>query len=118
GGGVAEDCGLVLGAIIDSYRDFLDETYRNVSDNTLELITKARDILEKDLAEKEKKYRAFREESPLLWRGGKDGLTFGQTRLADIDSKRSALLVRAAELRERLQALTEAREQDGGRAAL
>src|SRR5262249_23473791 len=34
-GGVAEDCGLVLGAIIDSYRDFLDETYRNVSDNTL-----------------------------------------------------------------------------------
>jgi hypothetical protein len=43
-----DECASILNAIIESYKDFLDETYRNVSDDTLELITKARDVLQED----------------------------------------------------------------------
>ncbi|HEX5272654.1 MAG TPA: Wzz/FepE/Etk N-terminal domain-containing protein, partial [Gemmataceae bacterium] len=81
-GSASDDCPVVLNAVIDSYRDFLEETYRNVSDNTLELITKARDLLDQDLKEKRKKYREFRENSPLAGESSpKDGQGTPQTRL-------------------------------------
>jgi capsular exopolysaccharide synthesis family protein len=116
-GPVAEECGVVLKAIIDSYKDFLDETYRNVNDNTLELITKARDLLEKDLLEKEKKYRTFRQKSPLLWQG-KDGANVHRNRIADFENKRSVLLIREAEVQTRLEAIAKAEKGKAGTAAL
>jgi capsular exopolysaccharide synthesis family protein len=116
-GPIAGECKVILNAVIDSYKDFLDETYRNVSDNTLELITKARDLLQKDLLEKERKYRAFRHSSPPLWKG-KDGANIHQTRIAEFEGKRSALLIREGELSERLSAVEKARQSKGNRAAL
>jgi capsular exopolysaccharide synthesis family protein len=116
-GPVAEECGIVLRAIIDSYKEFLDETYRNVNDNTLELITKARDLLEKDLLEKENKYRAFRQKSPWLWQG-KDGANVHRNRIADYEGKRSALLVREAEIQARLQAVSQAENAKAGNSVL
>jgi capsular exopolysaccharide synthesis family protein len=116
-GPVADDSRVVLDAVIDSYKDFLDETYRNVSDNTVDLITKARDLLQTNLKEEEDKYRAFREKSPFLGKG-KDGTTLSQTRLAEIETRQSALLVRKAELQERLQAIEKARGEGAGRAVL
>jgi polysaccharide biosynthesis transport protein len=116
-GPVAEDSKVVLNAVIDSYKDFLDETYRNVSDNTVELITKARDLLETNLKEEEEKYRAFREKSPFLGKG-KDGATLSQTRLGEIEARQSALLVRKAELEERLHAIDKARKEGASRAVL
>jgi len=103
-GGVAEECATVLRAVIDGYKDFLDETYKNVSNDTLELITKARDVLQKDLAEKEAAYSAFRQKSPLLWKG-KEGANLHQERLARIESQRSNLLVRRTEIQGRLRAI-------------
>jgi capsular exopolysaccharide synthesis family protein len=101
-GSGAEDCGKVLAAVIESYQEFLDVTYRNVSDQTLDLITKARDILKKDLAEAQKKYAEFRQSSPLLWKG-KDGASIYQERVTVIEQQRSKLLIHEAELRERLK---------------
>jgi capsular exopolysaccharide synthesis family protein len=77
----------------------------------LELITRAKDVLQKDLAEKERIYLEFRKKSPLLWKG-KDGTNLYQDRLASIESKRSALLVRCAEIQARLPALEKA-SKDG-----
>src|SRR5262249_49719481 len=80
--------------------------YRNVSDNTLELITKARDLLDKDLKEKRKKYREFREDSPLVIEvPSKDGTTPTQTRLTELDSRRMALDLRTKEIEDRLRAI-------------
>ena len=42
-----EDCKVILAAIIESYKDFLDDTYLNFSEETLKLITKASDVLKK-----------------------------------------------------------------------
>ncbi len=115
-GPVADDCPVVLGAVIDSYKDFLDETYRNVSDNTLELITKARDLLDKDLKDKRKKYREFREESPLVAEGvSKDGGSPAQARLSELETKRMALLFRGAEIEDRLGAVEAARARGTAR---
>jgi capsular exopolysaccharide synthesis family protein len=108
-GPVAADCGKVLKAIIESYKDFLDETYRNVSDDTLELITRARDILEKDLREKDAKLRAFRVKSPVVWHG-KDGLAAHQSRVIEVESKWSTLLVRQMELSQRLKTIEKAQK--------
>jgi capsular exopolysaccharide synthesis family protein len=101
-GPVAEDCALILAAVIESYKDFLDEKFRNFSDDTLELITKGRDVLERGLRDKEKAYREFRETSPLIWKG-KEGLTVQQERVAGIEARRSALLMRQANLRDRIK---------------
>ncbi len=73
-GSVPEDCSAIISAVIESYKDFLDETYRNVSDDTLGLITQAHDLLQKDLVEKEKKYAEFREKAPVVVaQNNKDG---------------------------------------------
>jgi capsular polysaccharide biosynthesis protein len=83
-GPVADECTTVLNAILGSYKDFLDETYRNISDDTLVLIKNARDMLQKELAAKEVAYRAFREKAPLIWKG-REGSNPRQDRLASID---------------------------------
>jgi capsular polysaccharide biosynthesis protein len=83
-GSVAEDCGKVLAAILESYQEFLDITYRNVSDQTLELITKARDMLKRDLSESEDRYLKFRQGSRRArTRGRRRGQTFAAAAAAD-----------------------------------
>src|SRR5262249_5169136 len=42
-GSDASDCRAVLNAVIDSYEKFLDETYQNVNEDTLKLITQKAD---------------------------------------------------------------------------
>jgi polysaccharide biosynthesis transport protein len=109
---VPEDCGKILEAIIESYKDFLDEKYRGFSEETLNLITRGRNLLKTDLGEKNKSYKEFRENSPLIWRG-KEGLTVQQARVSEIEARRSGLLIKQAELGERLKlfekAITEGR---------
>jgi capsular exopolysaccharide synthesis family protein len=111
------DTGTVLAAVIDSYRDFLDETYRNVSENTLELITRARDLLKKDLAEKETKYRQFRRTSPLLWKGA-DGANIHLNRIREFQTKQTSLLARSGEIRERLSAIDRAKKGGSSQSVL
>src|SRR5262249_32959353 len=88
--------------ILESYQDFLDITYRNVSDETLELITKARDLLKKDLAESEAKYLKFQQETPVLWKG-KDGVHVDVERIVSVEARRSARVIRRTELQERIR---------------
>jgi polysaccharide biosynthesis transport protein len=106
-GTVAEDCPAVLKAIIGSYQDFLDEKYKSTSNDTVDLISSGRDTLMKDLAAKEKAYREFRQKSPLIWKG-KDGVNVQQERVAEIEAKRSGLMIRRAEAQERLKIIEEA----------
>src|SRR5207244_8618428 len=116
-GRVADECATVLGAVIDSYKEFLDETYKNVSDDTVELITKAQTLLEKNLATKNEDYKKFRENSPLLWKG-KDGASLHQEKLATIESRRTSLLVRRAEVEARLATIEKVLKEGGNRNAL
>src|SRR6266852_6274221 len=58
-GSSSDDCSKVLDAVIASYQDFLKETYQDVNAETLELITRAMDVLQKDIATKEAAYTEF-----------------------------------------------------------
>jgi len=108
-GPVAEECGTVVNAVLDSYRTFLDETYRNMSDDTVKLIAEARQVLQNDLEKRETAYRTFREKSPMLWKG-KEEVNPLQDRLGQIETQRSALLLRKAELEGQLKTIENAKQ--------
>lgn len=116
-GSQAEDTGPVLAAIIAVYRDFLDETYRGISDSTLDLINKARSTLQDDLSKKEESYRAFRKSGPLLWKG-MDGANIHLSRIKEFQLKQTALFARTEELRERLKAIDKAKKDGSSTATL
>lgn len=101
------DCDAVLQSLLDAYVETLDEAYRKGTDEAVDLIARARNVLQEDLAKKEAEYRDFRRNAPLLWTG-KEWTQARQERLAGIETKRTALLVRRAELQGQLTALENA----------
>jgi uncharacterized protein involved in exopolysaccharide biosynthesis len=96
-GPVAADCPRVLDAIIASYQEFLQETFRNTNAETLELIAQARGMVQKDLETKEAAYQKFLATTPPLWKG-QDGSSAQKDHLFKIDAKRTALRVRRTEI--------------------
>jgi polysaccharide biosynthesis transport protein len=99
-----EDCRAVLKAVLESYKHFLEETYRSVGEETVRLITEARNVLQKDLARKAKEYQEFRENAPLLSHG-KNGVTLHQETLTRLQSARSDLLLRKTRAQGNLNAI-------------
>ena len=114
-GPVADECGKILTAIIESYQEFLDIKYRNVSDQSLDLITKARDVLSKDLKQAEEKHRSFllNAKTPLFMRN-KDGGNLTLDRMGELEKRRSLQIIRMEELKERIKALDEAIKEGKG----
>src|SRR5207302_4149361 len=112
-----EDCAAVINAVVDSYREFLGVTFRNVSEDTFRLITKAKDVLENGLRKTEKKYSTFRHSHPVLWKG-KDGLSVWQDRLFNFESKRSALQLQRVDIEQRLAAFENASKTGQSRETL
>jgi len=108
-GGNSEDCNTILNAVIDSYKDFLDETYRSVNNSAQEMIKQAQKILEVDLKKKQDAYLEFRRQNPLLWRG-KEGAEPLLTLASELEKRRSILIVRRAEVEARLAALENAKK--------
>ena len=103
------DCSKVLAAVINSYRDFLNETYRNVSAETIGLISTAKDDLEKQLISKEAAYLEFRKSSPFHWADGATGSpNIHERRLTQLEDARQTMQKRERELTAHLAALQEA----------
>jgi uncharacterized protein involved in exopolysaccharide biosynthesis len=116
-GKVAADCPKILNAIIDSYQDFLKETYRNTNTETLELIAQARGMAQEDLAVKETAYQKFLADTPPLWKT-QDRSTAHQDRLLKIDAKLSALRMRHAEIEASIAMIEKAIKHGGNPTAI
>jgi capsular exopolysaccharide synthesis family protein len=114
----ARECPLVLEAVIDSFKEHLDQTYHTIARESLRLIAHARSELHQELLEKEAAYRRFRKDTPVLLLKGRDEATLRQDQLSAIDAKRSALRIRQAELRGQLAVLDAARKDGGSHDAL
>jgi len=115
---VAEDCPKILTAVIASYQDFLKSEYENYSDETVELISVAKDDLSAKLQKAEEAYSKFREEkASLLWKRN-DGANLPEGRMSDIESARAGVLVEAAQTQARLKAIETALKTGGSREAL
>jgi polysaccharide biosynthesis transport protein len=108
-----DDCAPVLKSIIDSYLEFLKETYRSQSAETLKLIDKAKDVVERDLKAKQDAYREFLQKSRFFAKG-RDGKLVQEDHLMGIDARLAALRVRRAEIESALAAVDGVR-QAGGR---
>jgi capsular exopolysaccharide synthesis family protein len=106
------DAETVLTAVIESYKDFLDETYKNTSDKTFDVINQAIDRLRGELAKKNAEYKSFRHapEAPLLVKG-ETGETIHKSRIIELQKKETALLERNSEIEQRLLAVKHARDQ-------
>src|SRR5262249_42740330 len=107
-GKTPEDCQTVMEAVLSSYRDFLAETYRVMSDDTLELIVKARDDLSKDLHQKELAYQQFRATSPVLPAKGGEGRDIRHEGLGSIQIRRASLALVRTEIQAQLAAIEDA----------
>jgi capsular exopolysaccharide synthesis family protein len=108
-GPIPDDCRIVVDALLESYKKFLAETYRDMSAETVKLITEARDLLDKDLDKTEVAYRELRLKSPMIWRG-KDEVNPLQDRLTMIELQRSALMLRRADYEGQLRVIEKARK--------
>lgn len=112
-GPVAEDTGKILQAVLDSYQEYLDVTYRNVSDKTLELIKKARDELLQDLHAAEAKQTQFRNNSGSPWTN-KEGIALEQQRVSTIEADITKLQLKKTVLRDRIAAMEKALAEGKG----
>lgn len=108
-GPVAEECPMVVSAVIDSYEKFLEETYRDMGEDTITMISHARDDLQKDLTEQEAAYREFRLKSPMVSNGTTDVNPL-HARLTAIEQQLSEALLREATFQTQLATLEEAKE--------
>ena len=104
---VAEDCPIVLDAIVKSYQKFLEDLHHNTGLETLNLISRAKDELDEDLKTLDANYRRFIDESPLLQTA--EG-TVNQHYLyaEEIDTKRRGLRLEITDLKARVESLKRA----------
>lgn len=114
-GPLAEECPKILDAVVAKYQDFLNDTYKDVSERTLDLIKQARDTLRGELDQAERAYLDFRQTSPVgLMRMGNGNLY--SERLTMIENRRSVIDLQLIELTSRLASIERAKA-DFGRAA-
>jgi capsular exopolysaccharide synthesis family protein len=113
------DCAVVLDAVVQSYQDYLGETYQDYSDQTVHLITRAKDELDRQLAEKEAFYREFRATSPhLLTNPNGDKINIHELRIGEIERARAEQMLKNTQLKARVEAIEAALQRGGHREAL
>ncbi len=105
-----DSCQTVLTAILDSFQDFINKKHNMISVDSIDLILREKQALQKSIEEKEAAYKVFRETAPLLG-AGKDGVELRQERLNSIQTKRSALLLQRIELEGQLAAFDAAMKE-------
>ena len=109
-----KDCATILGALVESYQDFLGETFRDTSSEAVELIAQAKNELGEDLKEAEAAYQEFRERAPLLlWKNNKEiTTTIHQERLFGVETALAEVRIRYTETKARLGVIEKALQQE------
>jgi uncharacterized protein involved in exopolysaccharide biosynthesis len=97
-----EDAARILDAVIESYRQFVDETFQNVGTEAVSLISQASKDLTEDLEQKHLVLLEHREQAPLLWNDA-ESQNIHQTRIDQYTSELATLNVRKARLEARLK---------------
>jgi polysaccharide biosynthesis transport protein len=114
----ADECREILVSIMESYQTFLDETYKSVSDRTLELILDAKRTLSEKLETSEQEYQDFRLKNQFTFfqnEGGRSNIYVA--RLANIEKKRSELQIQKADFQQKVNDLKKVYKEQGEAAA-
>ena len=105
-----QDCQKVLQAVMQAYDEFLIETYRNNTQESIDLFNRVRKELDNQLSETRNEYEKFRKDTPLLWTDDK-GVNIHIARLQNIEQARSRILVEQAQLKSQIDAINRALEK-------
>ncbi|HEY1375303.1 MAG TPA: polysaccharide biosynthesis tyrosine autokinase [Gemmataceae bacterium] len=119
-GPVAEECPKIVDAVIDSYQSFLNETYKNVSESTVDQINSAKELLQGKVEQQQQQLADLRAKSPyvvLSSLGDKAGSkNIFAERLGKIETRRAELQIKMQEMTDQL-AQIEQKYKEGGSAA-
>jgi len=114
-----QDCQTVLESVLDSYRQFLGETEKGISDQTIQLMTRAKEELHEQLTQKEAAYLTFRKQAPLQWNSdSKQAQTVHTARLARLEQERARLRQQRTEIETHIKTVEEAMDQGADKRAL
>ena len=113
-----EDCRIIVQAIFQSYKAYLKGSRDTVTQQTYQLIDRAKNELSKELAEKELAYRKFRSLNAHLLLKGEDGQNFHFVRMSGIEAARSQLLLKRSQLSAQVKTVERALESGGGKESL
>src|SRR5512135_578048 len=89
-------------AIIDSYKQFIEEAFQKNSSTAISIISKARDDSSRELGGLEAKYQELRRKTPALI-SGEERRSFLANRLASWDRAANEALVKAVQLKAQLE---------------
>lgn len=112
-----KDCSTVVNAVMDSYADFLGDTYDTVSKQMLELINKAKDDLHLQLQAKEAHYREFVQKKALFVTS-QGATNLHEQRLQQIEGQRSAAHMAQIQTQAQITAIQEALKRGENRQAI
>lgn len=113
-GPVAEECTIVLNALVESYKAQLDKTSRNENEEALHLVTEKAEQVQSQLNELEAEYAQFIQASPQIII--KDRNTqYYENKIANLEAEEASLQAERADLERRLAALAAATGEDGER---
>lgn len=116
--GDPKTCQEVLAAVSNSYSAFLGESHQSISEDVVKLISEAKDVLLKQLDEKEANYQKFRQDVPLIFGSDAIAKNVHKERLGEIEGARSKLIISSREKKAELSSLEEALARGGNREAL
>lgn len=102
-----EDSKIVVDAIIRSYQEFLEKTYKDVNSEAARLIREAESDLGKQLNEADIAYQEFRKKAPILWKGD-ESTNIHRDRFEQMQGELSTISIKAVESKARLRAVAKA----------
>ena len=86
-----DECHKFVAELVEQYFAFLDEATKSISDETTNLIEKARNELGPELRRKREEYALFRQTAPLLWGEDGQGMNPHQLQLVQLERARAEL---------------------------
>jgi len=108
---IAEDAPVILNAVIDSYKKFMDRSRQRDTENMRTLFVQWKEEVQKQLAKSQQEYKDLRASIPPDHWKGDDGVNPAQQRLTGIRAERLTHLVHATEVREKLRAIETAQKE-------
>lgn len=111
------DCPKVLGAVVESFLKYLEDTQQSDTKKAIELIEDAKRYLDEDLKEKQKRYNEFKAGAKLVFVGEK-AKNLHQDRMTQIENARATYLIQESQIRSELEALETALKNGASRETL
>ncbi|MFO1095496.1 MAG: polysaccharide biosynthesis tyrosine autokinase [Planctomycetaceae bacterium] len=107
----------ILNAVINAFVQHLEEQQQKSSAVELKIITDTKDQLQAQLSQHEDEYAKFRDDAGLLYTQ-EGGINIHQQRLAEIESRRSALRIEQSETKSQIETIQAALARGAKREAL